>query len=464
MSNIYIAKKQINKIEGTNELIEKQSYIIDKIFFAFIFIIAFMPRPTVDSSVALIAPIVISIFLFLSLSYFFLNGVGIISSNYRLINLFTIMFFIIFLYATRIAIRNESNELNYLLGRILSFLIIVVFLTWLNSRQVSVVEIYKSIFFSVIFVSLIVTYFGITGRGGFFIFSGMEHGREFSSGFSVPFYRSAGIERSYGEFGIFLSAAWAYYLLFRKNHTFIIRSICGILLILSIIISQSRTTWLALILVTTTFLFIKVGGRKIIIYFLLAMTFFLPLVTNLISTVGRELPGIRSIIGDRNIHEANVESRHNIDVLAINLFFKKPVEMLVGISHAKWFEAFPRNFEKDSGHGIAGIHNHFLANLVYMGLFSGLLYMLLYLIPAIRLINLDFYHQKDIFLILLCTIGLITCLNFFEGFFSPISSVILATLIYTSYRSEPEKVNKKVHSENSHYFSSKSPRQRAIRS
>ena len=88
MSTSQIATKNINKLRVFKKSSENQSYFIDKIFFVFIFLIAFMPRPTVDSPAALIAPIVISIFLFCSISYFFLNGVGIISTNSKLVLLF----------------------------------------------------------------------------------------------------------------------------------------------------------------------------------------------------------------------------------------------------------------------------------------------------------------------------------------------------------------------------------------
>lgn len=433
MSNTYSVSEPVAKFTIRKKTSEKSFLFIDKLLYGFIFIIVFLPQPTIGGVAGLMAPAVISLLLLLSIMYFIVKGVPFFLNNQSL-NIFLTMLFIIACLAARIMIRQEGMiEFKYLLGRILTCFMIFVFLTWMNYRKPSIEAIFRTIFWSVIFVGLLASYFGIRGGGNVFIFGGGEHSREFTEGVSVGLYKSQGIQRSFGEFGIFLSAAWAYFLVFRKNHSFFWRTTGGTILALAIIVSQSRSTWLAILLLTATFFFIKWGAKKLSISLILLIIIFLPVVTAVLTTAGKNLPGVNHLIGE-GIYQKNVDVRHTVDLMALKLFYQKPLQMVWGISHSDWGGVFSKYDV------MVGLHNNFLSNLVFLGLLAGIPYLLLIFIPVIKLLSFPDYQEKEFLLMFLSTIGFITCLHYYEGYFSPISSLLIASLWYATAQNDSGKL------------------------
>ena len=69
-------------------------------------------------------------------------------------------------------------------------------------------------------------------------------------GVKIPFFKNTGVPRSYGEYGILMSMAWAYWLVNFDRLAHHLRAVSGILLVAAIFVSQSRSTYLAVLVVT----------------------------------------------------------------------------------------------------------------------------------------------------------------------------------------------------------------------
>ncbi|GJM17012.1 MAG: hypothetical protein DHS20C13_23390 [Thermodesulfobacteriota bacterium] len=146
-----------------------------------------------------------------------------------------------------------------------------------------------------------------------------------------------------------------------------------------------------------------------------------------------DIPIVNIFVGE-GIYEKNIYYRSDTNRMAAAFLIESPLRSLVGIPHSEW-----SLFYIDEEIEIGGLHNHFLSNIIFLGLLGGLLNMLLYIIPLASITKNLHINNKGLYLTFLATVGTITCLQFYEGFFSIITIFILSTLWVMSCRLKKEK-------------------------
>jgi hypothetical protein len=410
--------------------------LIDKIFFAFLFLLPLIPRPTIDHPLKFLAPLLVSTVLFA----FFLwllahksliipkySGIGIILSSVLIISL---------LYSVRVIINGEWDELPHLVSKILTFLMLISFLIWMLVRKVPIKTLYSGVFYGFLVLSLLIIFIGITGIP---LFGELRPPREY--GIVLPFYQTVAIPRSHEEYGIFASAALAYFLIYRNNYKKVTQVIFGSILLLSIAISQSRSTYLAVVLITISYFMINLKvTRRFFPIALLILAIGLPSLIALLQSSLHDIPIVNMFIGE-GVLEKNIYVRLDLNLAATDLLSESPLRSLFGISHSQWMPEYSRIGIYKFVH----LHNHFLSNIIFLGLIGGSLNLLLYLIPVVSIIKNLPSNNKSLHLIFLVTVGTITCLQFYEGFYSIITTFILSTLWVMSYRLKAAKNTDKIH-------------------
>jgi O-antigen ligase len=392
--------------------------VMDRILFFLIFLLVFLPMPTIEGPAAYLAPVVITVVFFIYILNLATTKISIPRKS-GITMVILLMLAVLSIYSSRVLLNQEWYETKYFISRILTFISIFFFLIWMESRRIPLKAIYKTIFYSVLLISLGVIFIGTTDYGDL-------GGAQRTLIIKMPFYKNLATPRSYGEFGIFVTAAWAYYLLFKQEYNFLIRIIMAVILILTTLITQSRSTWLAFLIVYTVYIIIKYRLIRRAPSAILTLTMVLPFVVFLAITTFGHTFLLKGMVGE-GIWEKNVYSRFEVDSMAIGILAKHPLKMLVGMSHADWMRYFPK------GEIAVGLHNHFLSNIVFLGMIAGSFYLLLYLTPMIRIIKSNYNDDTDAALMMLVSLGLLTCLHFYEGFFSPIASLEISTLWYFRY-------------------------------
>jgi len=403
--------------------------LIDRIFFAFLILLPLMPRPTIDHPLKLIAPLLMmtvlyAFFLWLlahkSLTIPKYSGIGII--------LFLVIM-ILLVYSFRVIINGEWDELPYLTSKMLTFLMLISLLIWMLVRKVPIKTLYSGVFYGFLVLSLLIIFIGSTGIP---LFGEVLPSRSY--GIVLPFYKTVAIPRSYGEYGIFASAALAYFLLYRKDYRKITQVIFGSIMLLSIVISQSRSTYMAVVLIAISYFIINLKlTRRFFPIAIIILAVGLPSFITQFQTSLHDIPIVNAFVGE-GIYEKNIYYRLDTNRTAAALLIESPLRSLIGIPHSEW--SF---FYVDVGYEAGGLHNHFLSNIMFLGLLGGLLNMLLYLIPLASIINNLNSNNKSLYLIFLVTVGTITCLQFYEGFFSIITIFILSTLWVMSFKLKAQK-------------------------
>ncbi len=389
---------------------------IDKIFLVFIFLIPLIPRPTIENTAKFLAPLSIAILVLIFIIWFLTQNALTFSKNTKIGLLIFILYIITLIYTLRIIGNEEWDELPYYFSRIMSYLLLFVLLFWIIVRRISIRVIYKSVFFGFLLLSIFVIFIGFTGIS---FFGELRPPRVY--GIQMPFYKTIAIPRSYGEFGIIASASWSYFLIYKNEYNKTLIKIFAIILLLSITISQSRSTYLAIILVTIYYYICNNTNmsKKLLTLFILPI-FILPILIYILILFDFRIIDI--FIGE-GIYEKNVLARFLINNIVINFIKQNPINLLIGDHHNSWVEFF---YEIEGAE--IGIHNHFLSNLIFIGLIGGFLHILIYILPIVNLIKRITTKERNILLVFLSSIGMISCLHFYEGFFSIIIILILSTL------------------------------------
>ena len=261
------------------------------------------------------------------------------------------------------------------------------------------------------------------------IFEAPRPGRAF--GIEIPFFKNTGVPRSYGEFGVLMSIAWAYWLVHFRNMTRITRTATGWLLIAAVFISQSRSTYLAIVVISVAYgvnWTLRNSGaavRKRAFQFMLIGAVLLPVLLEaaLASPIGR-IGFVEALVG-RQTFEENVFVRFFIIRSAIEALLDGGMSSLLGISHAVW----DANFALPGQDPIA-LHNHFLSNLVFYGLLGGSASLITFFLwPFIGVVKRQVsIGDRTSLVALLSLFGGIVNLHFYEGFFSLILALELALL------------------------------------
>lgn len=397
---------------------------IDSAFFAFIFLMPLIPRPTIENPLKYLGPLTIMVLIGTFITWRLMNVKNIFILPKKVLLLITLVVFILLLYLGKIVTFNDWRELPYFISKLISFILLYSFLRWMILKDIPIKSIYKCLFSGVLILSFITIFCGITGISLFGEEGDIRPPRVY--GITLPFYKTSGIPRSFGEFGIFMSVAWSYVLMYRyelKNYQ---KIIYPTVILLAVIISQSRSTYIAILLITLSYFLLR---HRIKLYkYILIAALALPIIIGLAMPILIKSPAAKVFIGE-STYEKNVLHRLLSYKVALDLIVDNPKKALAGITHANWKDFF---FEMTDEEVV--LHNNFLSSIIFLGIIAGLVNIFLLLLPTLLLLTMQIEKSKIISLIFLITLGSIVCLQFYEGFFSIIFTFQLSILWYF-YRS-----------------------------
>lgn len=411
MQNIRLSAERIHALN---------TFKIDHAYLIFIFLVPFIPRPTIDHSLKYLAPASVALVI---ITFFFKK----LSSNRNIQSLQKYKFLIVscscyslFSYILNILAFSEFSEFQYFVSRVLSvFLFLILFLWYLSDGQNF--ELSLSVFsLGMFFLCLLIIFIGFTGIN---LFGEMRPPRTY--GIKMPFFKNSGVPRSYGELGILFSILFGYLLVYGQQVKKIWKLTLFAVMFLSIIITQSRSTYLAIIIMIMTYIAFRLRLNRKVMVMMVLVSLFLPAIVGAF-VYSEQASIIKDIFMSEKLYEKNVDSRFESYTIIFDIIKKEPFRSVAGISHKKYIEYISqiKNIE-------VGLHNHFLSDIVYLGVFGGVMNFCLLIFPIIYMaLHSTFYSKKRIFC-LLASVGAIICLQFYEGFFSIAYCYLLALLLST---------------------------------
>jgi len=398
--------------------------LIDRLILMLIFLLPIIPSPALSYWTGILLPIVIIIIFTISLYWCFLLP-GLTVLNSKLILLTYLLLGSSLFYLVRIVMNWEIAELNYMLSRLLFCFTLLSLVIWIVKRSISIHLIYKFLFYGFLCSALFIIFVGITGLN---ILGEPRPPRLFGGDF--PFNKTCGVPRSYGEFGVIASAAWSYFLIYSSKRNWLLKLVACALILFAIVIAQSRNTLLAIAMISLSYFFVRVQFLKKYSLIMFILTLFLPFFLFLIFPSFSDTY-ISDLFLASNTDIRNVESRFDHIKMVIQFMADDPVSFLRGVGHRE-FNDFLFSFLYKAG----VIHNHFMANIIYTGFMSGCFFLGLYIIPLVamfkRLITSD---NNDVAFLYLTSIGTISSLHFYQGFFSITLILYLSALWATFLRS-----------------------------
>lgn len=328
-------------------------------------------------------------------------------------------------YGARSFVTGDRGEITAVLSRVVLILLIVCFSYTFEAMGARKLLVAYGV--GVTFLASLALVISITGIS---VFESPRPSRDL--GVTLPFLKTAGVPRSFGEQGIVVAIVLAFVLVYWRQLSTLLRItlVCAVIVIE--LTGQSRNMLLSLFLVVLAWLVVRRGVRKLTAAFLLILA---GASTFLVEQVFPQLSATElgeAVIGE-GIYQANVQSRFSLTQGALELLRSDPARALIGWSHSEWLEVAPNSLE-------ATIHNHFIALLVFMGLPMGLLSIwLMFVRPLSRLVSshgeaLGARNGNIAKFVVVSGCGVLSSLNFYEGFFSISLALYIGLLWAVAYR------------------------------
>ncbi|NIP95498.1 MAG: hypothetical protein GWO24_19460, partial [Akkermansiaceae bacterium] len=330
---------------------------------------------------------------------------------------------------SRIAFNKETGEVFFLLSRILGCGFLVVFTGHLARRQDLVLRVLHSFFWGMLVLSALIIFIGFTGLN---LFGDLRPPR--TLGVQMPFHKTSGVLRSYGELGIMFSIAWAYFLAYRGKYPVWLQCATVPVMLLAVVIAQSRNIYLAITFITAVHFvlpFLKLRPVKIALIFVAIL---MPAIVDTALPTLSKLAFGRALIGAERF-EMNVHSRGEQREIANDLIAEDPVRATAGMSHQEWLD----NMGRVTGYDPVMLHNHFYSLMLFMGLAAGLVTIVgLYLVPGIVLAKRANGGNRLSRTVFVALLGGYSSLGFYEGWFST-AFLLLLSLIWILAFSRPNR-------------------------
>lgn len=389
----------------------------------FVLLTPLVPRPTVTGRLALLAPA--SMVLLIAA---FTLGVAVVATIGRneSIVIGRMLFVLIvptMLYGLRILAEAEWSEGGYFAAKLAMSLGSLVILTWLYASEVSVEQLYRALLVGYLLLAALMLYVGVTGQG---VFEPARPARSY--GFHIPFFKAAGIPRSYGELAIFSTAVLAYLLVYRRRMRRPLWAFAMVAWCLTELIAQSRTGFISAAVVLLGFIGLRVLARRTAAFLMIIGVLSIPIAAQWLYPSLQAEQYVSDVIG-QSTFQANVDLRVNMYGMALSWLTHPSTSLFFwGIDRSQWLAGTTANL----GTPVV-LHNYFLSELMFFGLAAGMLSILgLLLLPLWRLASSGLVDRQEE-VVFLATIGMVTSLQFYEGFFSLILMWQLAALWYVAY-------------------------------
>jgi hypothetical protein len=395
----------------------------------FIVLTPLIPRPTVSGLPALLAPA----FLVFILIAFFICVVSLAKLQTSELPIVGRIFFLLLvptlIYGIRILAQSQWSEEGYFAAKLGMSVGGLVILLWLYAAKVDVQRVYKALLAGYIMLAVLMMYVGVTGQG---VFEPARPSRSY--GLHIPLFKAAGVPRSYGELAIFSSLVLAYLLVYRREMKKSLWLLAVVLWFGSELVAQSRTGFIAGAVVLIGFASIRMLARRAVAFLIILGSLSIPVAAQLLYPSLQSEPFISDVIG-QNIIQQNVTFRVDMYATAFSSLSNPSISLLTwGIDREQWFVGTGGALGTDTV-----LHNYFLSTLMFFGVLGGSLTLLgLVIMPLWRLASSGLVtRQQEV--AFLATIGMVTSLQFYEGFFSLILMLQLAVLWYVAYGAEPPR-------------------------
>ena len=397
----------------------RKSKFVNGVVLGFVFLIPFIPPPTSLGPAKFLAPasmlFVAAVLIMLGLTE--RRRSGQVSRNSA--GLGMVVLLVLLFHGVRIFYQHEMSEAPYWVSRGLFWITGLILLAWLgNSDDITPEILLERFFWGVVALSVLVIFVGFTGVTWF---GGVRPSRTY--GVKMPFYKTSGIPRSFGEFGIMASTAWAFFLVYHRRFRLFKRAAIAGVLLLAILIAQSRNVYLSIVVVTAAYVVLtNMPNRSVFARVILTCAFFMPFIIDFALPWIGSLPIGEALIGE-GVFEKNVYSRGVQHEIALNLIMEQPSRTLFGYSHAEWLRWMGELEDKEHV-----IHNHFISLILYMGLLPGGFALLaLYVIPMYRMIRYADWQSPENMAVYLAVTGCVLSLGFYEGWFSPAYVIVVVS-------------------------------------
>jgi O-antigen ligase len=373
----------------------------------FIFVAPAMPMPSI-STFGFVSPALVSILGIIIIYNFLTRRPVMVANSYILailvcyLTLWISDLFCLFLFETK-------SQLPYLIARTATLILFITAISYEPSLAMieRMIRIYC---WSIAALSILVILegFGLVSLG-----AETNQGRVIF-GIRLPFKKAVGFPMSDGEFGIMVAPAFFYFLLqfcgeprYRPMN---FRAIGLVLTFAALVIAQSRSTWLGLVLALTAVIAL-IPGRGIDRWIILMGGVALAALVG--SQVYDEI--ITGFVGE-GVMAKNVFTRFEVFGIAVEAAREAPI---FGIGHGNRIALSPSDFEHSRL-----IHNHFIDALQAGGIIAALPAVGLYVIVACTMFKLARNPEADgtIRLLSIWMLGsmllVVTELCLYRGFYS----------------------------------------------
>ncbi len=392
------------------------------------FLIPFLPRPTLIHPARLVGPAVIAgalfVFALLVVTHRLRRTV-----DARLRTLIFLSAAACALYLTRLALTGYlDEELELLYSRFLLFGIVIAVVRYLELPGATLEELFRVFLLGYLANVVIQILIGVSGV------TYLEPVRPARTlGFSIPFFKTTGTPRSFGEFGILTAAALSYVLVYRNRLGRVNASLALMAIGFAVLISQSRNVILTAFVVIGAYAVMRRTRNNVLGYWILAAALLIPFVIDEVLPAVEDVAVVESLVG-RGVLASNVEARFELVDLGVEFLTDRPEDALFGHDWASWYDfTIIRTGMRISP------HNHFIATFVTFGLLGGALVMYsLFVHPVIRMLRVGFRSDHERQLVYLAFVGAIVSLSFYEGFFSPILGMMLGVVWFVGYGLSPD--------------------------
>lgn len=387
--------------------------IVDQLFLMLFFVVPLLPRPTAVGPEKFVLPLVVSTVLLFWLCFY---PKRIRASKGQIGSLFLILVFSSLSFLGRVSLHWSTEELNVLVSRFLLSATIFASAHWMLTTSVDKERSIRLLTYGFCFTSIITIFVGLTS------IPILEPDSVKPSRY-IPFCcKTTGVFRSFGEFAIMGSMAWAYLLFYRRSFRGIVWASLASLTLSALLISQSRNVYVSVAMVTgLALLYQNLKVPRLVRMALPVLIMLAPLGIDGALPLLKSMPIVSDVVGQDDVYEGNVRFRYEQFPLAWKLLTQDFEHMLLGVSREEW-----QSHAIVFGDEDVAPHNHFLSNVVFLGV-GGWVYVLgLFLMPCISLGNSPNRNSLYGSLVPIVMMGTIAGLSFYEGFFSLIVALVIA--------------------------------------
>ncbi len=370
-------------------------------------IVPLVPRPTTGGNLALIAPLVGAALAYLAA----IEGLTARSRGRRMLPGALVVSLVIAtgFYSARVVWLGQGEELQFAVSRILLVGVICAAAVLAHGGREELVL--RGFAYGVVVLGLLVAVIGFTGLH---VLEAPLPAR--TLGVRLPWFKTAGVPRSFGEQGIILSVALAYYLVNRKRLPLVLRVGLPIASVVIVAMGQSRNILLAAVVVLGMWYLVVRPGRWLLAGATLVACGVATLVVEQLLPIFARTSLGGALIGE-GIFQRNVEARFGLVSGAIELVRQEPLRALIGWQHADWRQFGLTDYD-------VGVHNHVASSMLFLGVIAGSVTLWVILVRPLHRILAVLAGSAGSALgdrgrtLVVAAAGILVSLNFYEGFFS----------------------------------------------